>query len=153
MVVGDVEIDLLASLSSQQIRRRTLGDFAQEIEDREFGCCEGDPEQLPLHLVIIAAEKDAIDQSIEIPRVFAAHVGSDHLGEDVLAQLHFFRMSDGPAFSAIFGAGTDEPVVIPFIQFKRLDDYRIRKAIALNEWFKGSDRIYGLAVTLRDSAH
>ncbi|MEC7861474.1 MAG: hypothetical protein VYC70_02470 [Verrucomicrobiota bacterium] len=71
----------------------------------------------------------------------------------MLAQFHLAGMPNGPAFSAIFGAGTDEPVSAPLIQFKRLDDHRIRKAITLNEWFESSDRIYGLAVTLRVSAH
>ena len=80
-------------------------------------------------------------------------VGSNHLGEDVLTQRHLAGVPNGPAFSAIFGSGTDKPVSTPLIQFKRLDNHRIRKAVALNGWFEISDRIYGLAVTLRDSSH
>ncbi len=81
---------------------------------------------MALHLVIAAAEKDAIDQLIEIPCVLVSHKGGDHLRENALTQFHLAGMSNGPAFSPISGAGTDEPVAIPFMEVKGVDCHRVR---------------------------
>ena len=109
------------------------------------------PKQLPLHLVIAAADKDAIHQLIEIPRILASHEGEITL-VSTLTQFHLAGMSNGAAFRAIPGAGTDEPIAIPFMEVKGLDNHPIRKAIPLDKWPEDPDWIHGFAMNLVDSA-
>ena len=78
--------------------------------------------------------------------------GAITLGEDTLTQFHLAGMSNGPAFRAIPGAGTDEPVAIPFMEVKGLDYHRIRQAIPLDEWLEDPDWVHGFAMARVDSA-
>ena len=61
-------------------------------------------------------------------------------------------MSNRPALRAVLGAGTDEPVAIPFMEIKGIDNDRIWKVISLDEWLEGANRIHGFAIAMVDSA-
>ena len=63
------------------------------------------------------------------------------------------RQPNRPAFRAVLGAGTDEPIAIPFMEIKGIDNDRIWNVIPLDEWLEGADGIHGFAIAMVDSAH